>query len=78
MTVLEWPARSPDLSPIEHIWADIDRLLMKKPVTNLVDLETQLKRYRDEKKKIERGNSLGSTVYKYIVIKLYNTFIYNI
>lgn len=38
--VLPWPARSPDLSIIEHVWDDIGRGL--SPSTNLRDLEGQL------------------------------------
>ena len=45
LEVLEWPVRSPDLSPIEHIWADIDRLLVKEPVANLTDLKSELNRH---------------------------------
>ena len=37
---LPWPARSPDLSPIEHVW-DImkrERTLSSKPVTTIAEL----------------------------------------
>jgi len=27
ITVLDWPAKSPDLNPIEHLWNEIDRYL---------------------------------------------------
>ena len=43
-----WPARSPDLSPIEHIWADIDRELVKKPPQNHTELESEIIRHWNE------------------------------
>ena len=39
ITVLQWPARSPDLSPIEHIWNIIDRKLIGQNLSSLADLE---------------------------------------
>jgi hypothetical protein len=39
ITVLQWPARSPDLSPIEHIWNIIDRKLIGQKLSSLADLE---------------------------------------
>jgi len=40
VTVLEWPAQSPDLNPIEHLWNDLKKRLPKHKITN----EDQLRR----------------------------------
>ena len=37
--LLPWPAVSPDLSPIEHLWAHIDRKLYETPPKTLSELE---------------------------------------
>ena len=31
INVLEWPAQSPDLNPIEHIWREVKNQLRKIP-----------------------------------------------
>ena len=37
-----WPSYSPDLNPIENVWADIDRHLVKFPAKCLTDLEAEI------------------------------------
>ena len=38
VTVMDWPAQSPDLSPIENLWDEIDRRIHTKNITNTSDL----------------------------------------
>lgn len=37
--VLEWPAQSPDLNPIEHLWEHLDRQIHKKALSSLAELK---------------------------------------
>lgn len=42
INVLPWPANSPDLNPIEHIWDKLGRRVHQQNLTNLQDLENAL------------------------------------
>lgn len=42
INVLEWPAQSPDLNPIEHLWDHLKRELRKFHLTSLRELETKV------------------------------------
>lgn len=41
---MTWPANSPDLSPIENIWIEIDKKLAKLRISSLAELEDTLHR----------------------------------
>ncbi len=41
--VLSWPAYSPDMSPIEHVWDALDRRIQRAPVpANIQQLRTAI------------------------------------
>ena len=39
---LDWPARSPDLNPIEHVWDMLGRNVRQRDHTTLAQLRTSL------------------------------------
>ena len=39
---LDWPANSPDLNPIENIWAQMNRKLVAKKFTNRTELQMRV------------------------------------
>ena len=44
VNVMEWPVMSPDFSPIEHIWDELDRRVRARPnqPTNIPQLQATL------------------------------------
>ena len=50
LNVLEWPAKSPDLNPLEMLWSILDKKLAAKPIYSIMELRQRLeeewKRYK--------------------------------
>lgn len=40
--LLEWPAQSPDLNPIEHLWANLKRKIRERHIKSKTDLKNVL------------------------------------
>ena len=40
--MLDWPAKSPDMSPIEHLWDDLGRRVRKRNLANVRELTEAL------------------------------------
>lgn len=44
-SVLDWPAQSPDLNPIEHLWDHLDRKIRQHNITSKKVLKTTMAPY---------------------------------
>ena len=59
---LDWPAQSPDLNPIEHLWDELERRLRARPnrPTSVPDLSNALVA---EWKQVPTGMMLFANIY---------------
>ena len=74
--ILDWPAYSPDLNPIENLWAIIKERLRKQTVSwenlekiveiwNNIDQETVAKLYESMESRIEKMSRVKSATIGY-------------
>ena len=42
IALLDWPAKSPDMSPIEHLWDELGRRVRKRNILNVRELRQAL------------------------------------
>lgn len=59
--VLEWPAQSPDLNPIEHLWDHLDRQIRKRTISSKNQLKSVIE---------EEWNKIPATVTQKLVASM--------
>ncbi|KAI8440937.1 hypothetical protein MSG28_009234 [Choristoneura fumiferana] len=55
MSVLDWPANSPDLNPIEHLWCEVKKKVSNRQCGNLRELSDEVK---ERTPTLKAGNAL--------------------
>lgn len=61
--VIETPAQSPDLNPIEHLWEELERRIRKHSISNKTQLKAAL---------VEEWNNISSNITKKLVNSMPN------
>lgn len=63
VNVMEWPAQSPDINPIEHLWEHLDRKIRENSLSNLQQLKNVIQ---------DAWNNIPASVTKKLVDSLPN------